>query len=519
MSDSTPTAAEGLPADAELKTIDGHTIDDLLKIISEHGGDVDTIRLAFDYARDAHGTQKRKSGDYYIVHPLAAAIRLAELGMDEQTIAAALLHDVPEDTDRTLSDVRNEFGNEVGFLVEGITKLGQLKYRGIDRYVENLRRMFVAMAKDARVILIKFADRINNLRTLQALPPEKRRRIALESLEIHAPIANRLGMGEMKGMLEDLSFPYVYPEEYKWMEKKIIPQFEQKIRFLDDFQEYVEKEFDERNVDYISIHGRSKHLYSLYKKLLRNNRDLGKIYDLVALRILVDSVGKCYETLGVIHEICKPLKGRIKDYIAQPKPNGYQSLHTTVFSPKQFATSDVHGQIVEIQIRTAEMHDEAEYGIASHWRYKEHGSQSEISDYGINWMQQLLDEHPDVEDKTQLLDSMKIDIFQNFIFVFTPCGDVIELPEDATPVDFAYKIHTDLGNKCSGVKINDQIASLNTTLKSGDVVEIFSNPHRSDPSPDWLSFVKTNTARQHIRASVHKKHKKLLGQTSADSSN
>ncbi|PIW36384.1 MAG: hypothetical protein COW24_05670 [Candidatus Kerfeldbacteria bacterium CG15_BIG_FIL_POST_REV_8_21_14_020_45_12] len=499
-----------VPPETDLTTIDGETISDLLKIVEQRNGDVDLIRLAFDYARKAHGLQRRKSGDYYIVHPLAAALHLAKLGMDEQTLAAALLHDVPEDTEYTLSDVQSEFGEEIAFLVEGVTKLGQLKYRGIDRYVENLRRMFVSMAQDARVILIKFADRINNLRTLDALPPEKRRRIALESLEIYAPIANRLGMGEMKGDLEDLSFPFVYPEEYQWMKRKIVPQFEEKIAFLSGFQEWVETEFHERGIDYVSIDGRSKHLYSLYKKLLQNSRDLSKIHDLVALRIIVDSVGKCYETLGVIHEICKPLKGRIKDYIAQPKPNGYQSLHTTVFSPKQFAASDVHGQIVEIQIRTPEMHDEAEYGIAAHWRYKERQVSRDRADYRINWMQQLLDEHPDADDKSQLLETMKIDIFQNFIFVFTPRGDVIELPEDSTPVDFAFRIHTDLGNKCSGVKINDQIGSLNTTLKSGDVVEIFLNPHKTEPSPDWLSFVKTNTARQRIRQSMQKKNKRLF---------
>lgn len=496
-------------------SLDGRTINDVIAIIKQQHpeSDTDIVQHAFEYARDAHGDQKRKSGDLYITHPLSTALTLAELGMDVPTIAAGLLHDVPEDTERTLDDVKKEFGEEIAFLVEGITKLGQLKYRGIDRYVENLRRMFVAMAQDVRVIVIKFADRIHNLRTLESLPPEKRRRIALESLEIYAPIANRLSMGQMKGDLEDLSFPFVYPEEYKWMVKKMIPQFREKEKFINEFSAFITDAFKKRGIHVVSIDGRMKHLYSLYQKLLKNNRDIAKIYDLVALRVIVNSVSQCYEVLGVIHEICKPLKGRIKDYIAQPKPNGYQSLHTTVFSPTQFATNDIHGEIVEIQIRTPEMHDEAEFGIAAHWKYKEQkGNRDEKFDSTLNWMQHIVDTQSSITDEAQLLETLKIDFFQNLIFVFTPRGDVIELPEDATPIDFAYKIHTDLGNKCAGVKINDQIGSLDTKLKSGDVVEIFSDPHRTGPSADWLNFVKTNTARHHVRAHINKKNQKLLTQ-------
>ncbi len=505
---------------AEITANDGRSIDDLIEIVQKNReeSDAEMIRRAFEFAKKAHGTGTRKSGDLYIVHPLGTALRLAELGLDDHTVTAGLLHDVPEDTDLELADVKKEFGKEVARLVEGITKLGQLKYRGIDRYVENLRRMFVAMANDVRVILIKFCDRIDNLETLQALPPEKRRRIALESLEIYAPIANRLGMGEIKGQLEDLSFPYVYPEEFQWMTRKVVPRFKEKEEFIKKFQQYVEKDFAERNIEFVSVHGRAKHLYSLYQKLIRYNRDISQIYDLVALRIIVDSVAKCYEALGVIHEICKPLKGRIKDYIAQPKPNGYQSLHTTVFAPQPLLKKgdEVHGEIIEIQIRTTAMHAEAEYGIAAHWKYKEEDRSKEKIDRVMDWMQEIVDVQKGISDTRQLLETLKIDFFQNYIFVFTPRGDIIELPEDSTPVDFAFKIHTDLGNQCTGAKVNDSIASLDTRLKSGDVVEIFTDPHRKGPSADWLEFVKTNTARSHIRSYINKKRRSLLKKTGFD---
>jgi GTP pyrophosphokinase len=501
--------------DDEIRSIHNQTLDDLLRIVSENNAqaDTDVIRLAFDFAREAHGEQRRKSGALYIVHPLGTAIALAELGLDESTIAAGLLHDVPEDTERTLDDVRKEFGDEIGFLVEGITKLGKLKYRGMDRYIENLRRMFVAMAQDVRVILIKFADRMDNLETLLALPPEKRRRIALESLEIYAPIANRLGMGAVKGRLEDLAFPFVYPEEYQWMTKKVVPQFKAKEAFVNQFSEFIKQELEKEGIAVLSIHGRSKHLYSLYQKLLRHQRDLSKIHDLVALRIIVKDVGNCYAALGIVHKLCKPLKGRIKDYIAQPKPNGYQSLHTTIFSPRTFSQDDIHTEIVEIQIRTPDMHAEAEYGIAAHWKYKESEGGPEQMQRKLDWMKQLAEFQHSVQDEAQLLETLKIDFFQNHIFVFTPRGDVIELPEDATPVDFAYKIHTSLGNTGSAAGVIDHMASLDTRLKNGDVVEITTNPHRKGPSADWLKFVKTNSARHHIRNYMNRKNQKLLHTT------
>lgn len=458
--------------------------------------DFELLERAYDFAEHAHEGQLRKSGDPYFEHPKATAYRLASFRMDDKTIAAGLLHDVPEDTEYTLKDVKKEFGSEVETLVEGVTKLGKLKYRGIQRYVENLRRMFVAMAQDIRVIVIKFADRMHNLETLSALPPDKQRRVALESLEIYAPIANRLGMGDVKGQLEDLAFPYVYPEEYIWLMKKIELERRQREKIVTKLREVVEKALDEHHVPYISVHGRAKHLYSLYKKLLRHNRDLTKIYDLVALRVVVPDVSRCYETLGIIHKICPPLKGRIKDYVAQPKPNGYQSLHTTVFTPD--------GDIAEVQIRTPDMHEEAEYGIASHWHYKELDKLT-VPREKLGWVQQLAKLQKEIKDEGQYLESLKIDLFQARIFVFTPRGDVIDLPEDATPIDFAYHIHTDIGHKCSGAKVNDQMVPLETTLKSGDVVEILIEKNRKLPNPDWLNIVKTQSAKRHIMYKLNKK--------------
>lgn len=457
--------------------------------------DLALIELAYDFSKKAHGNQLRKSGALYFDHPQATAYKLATFRMDDETIAAGLLHDVPEDTEYDLKDIKKEFGSEIAFLVEGVTKLGRLKYRGMQRYVENLRRMFVAMAKDIRVIVIKFADRMHNLETLSFLPQDKQRRIALESLEIYAPIADRLGMGEVKGQLEDLSFPYVYPEEYDWLMKKIEAARHEKEKTVERLQGDVERLLQEYHVPFISVHGRAKHTYSLYRKLLRHNRDLSQIYDLVALRVVVADVSHCYATLGLIHKICPPLKGRIKDYVAQAKPNGYRSLHTTVFAP--------NGEIAEIQIRTPEMHEEAEYGIAAHWHYKETGN-FEVPKEKYAWVEQLAKLQKEINDDEQYLESLKIDIFQARIFVFTPRGDVIDLPEDATPIDFAYHIHTEIGHKCTGAKVNEQIVPLDTRLKSGDVVEILVDKNRKAPNADWLHFVKTHSAKRHILNKLNK---------------
>ena len=461
--------------------------------------DTELIQLAFDYAKEAHEEHKRKSGEDYIQHPLETAYFLAKLKMDDTTIAAALLHDVPEDTEKTLEEVQKNFGKEIASLVEGITKLGKVKYRGMERYIENLRKMFVAMAADCRVILIKFADRIHNLKTLEFLPEDKRKRIALETIEIYAPIANRLGMGEIKGQLEDLAFPHILPEEHQWLMEVIKEHHKEREKYINKLIKITKKYLDKKGISSISVHGRAKHYYSLYKKLLLHDKDISKIHDLIALRVIVNDIKECYNVLGLLHDHWKPLKGRIKDYIAQPKPNGYRSLHTTVFCEK--------GKIVEFQIKTRQMHEEAEYGVAAHWHYDESGKPNnpqKILKDKIDWLNQLIKLQKEVKDERQYLESIKLDIFQDHIFVFTPKGDVIDLPEEATPIDFAYHIHSDIGNRCVGVKINEKMVSLETRLKSGDVVEIITDKNRKGPSADWLEFAKTHAAKSKIKTFLSK---------------
>ncbi|MEK9152960.1 MAG: RelA/SpoT family protein, partial [Patescibacteria group bacterium] len=453
-------------------------------------------RLAFDYARDAHDGQKRMSGDPYIIHPLRTAELLADMKLPTSIIIAGLLHDVPEDTAVTLEDIRRDFGPDIASMIAGITKLGKIKYRGLERYIENLRKMFVAMASDLRVILIKFADRINNLETLDALPPEKRTRIAVESLEIYAPIANRLGMGDIKSRLEDLAFKHVLPREYARVSELSTRTVKIKQNYIDGIAKMLAADLRAADIPYLALTGRAKHLYSLYRKLQKYENDITKIHDLIALRVIVPNLGDCYATLGIIHQRWKPLKGRIKDYIAQPKPNGYRSLHTTVFCED--------GEIVEFQIRTQEMHDLAERGIAAHWHYDEDGKRvTTAMKKELSWVKDLADLQRDLEDSEKYLEdleSLKIDVFQNRIFVFTPQGDVIDLPEGATPVDFAYAIHTHVGDKCVGARINDKIVSLDTKLSSGDYCDIITDKNRKGPSADWLTFVKTHHARSQIRS-------------------
>ncbi len=468
------------------------TIDTLIKIVKEYApkADTDIIRLAYDFAKDAHEGQFRKSGEPYIIHPLAAAHILAKMHIDPIIVTATLLHDVPEDTEVTLEEVEQNFGSEIANLVEGITKLGKLKYRGVERYIENLRKMFVAMAEDIRVMIIKFADRIHNLQTLESLPAPKRYRIALESLEIYAPIANRLGMAEMKGELEDLSFKYVYPKEYKRVTKLMDEKIKGKEVYVQEAVEKAKKELKAAGIKTLSVYGRNKRLYSFYRKLLRKENDIAKIYDLVAIRVILPNVADCYAALGILHKTWRPVKGRIKDYISQPKPNGYQSLHTTIF--------DDHGELIEFQIRTEEMHEEAEYGVAAHWHYDESGSR--LPGRQIRWVKELAEIQKDMLTKLSDLEEIKVDFLQTRIFVFTPKGDVIDLPENATPVDFAYHIHTDIGNKCNGAIVNDKMVRLDSPLKSGDVVDIIVDKNRKGPNQDWLNFVKTHTAKYHIKA-------------------
>lgn len=471
--------------------------EDLERVIRRQYPNTDSgeIQRAFNFAARAHGERKRHSGEPYIVHPTATAIVLANMRMTFPVVTAGLLHDVLEDTPTSEETIRKEFGADVAHMVVGVTKLGTLKYRGIERYAENLRKMFLAMAADIRIVFIKFADRLHNLSTLEHVAEGKRGRIALESLEIYAPIANRLGMGAIRGDLEDMSFRYVAPKEYQWVTELIRERIPEREKYLERVKKIHERDLVETGVTAQSLHGRTKHVYSLYKKLLAHGKDISKIYDLVALRVIVPTVADCYASLGVLHQRWKPLKGRIKDYIAQPKPNGYQSLHTTVFCED--------GECVEFQFRTPEMHETSEFGVAAHWQYTEAGKKSKPTEAKqLGWLKELARIQQELKNPDEFmkhLESLKVDIFQNRIFVFTPQGDVIDLPEKATPVDFAYAVHTDVGNRCAGVKVNEQMISLDTELKSGDLVEIVIDKNRKGPSPDWLKFVKTRNAREKIK--------------------
>jgi GTP diphosphokinase / guanosine-3',5'-bis(diphosphate) 3'-diphosphatase len=480
------------------------TLDDLIRTVKEVRPDADVALLerAFAFADSAHKGQLRMSGEPYIIHPVHTAINLASMHVPDNMIAAGLLHDVAEDTPITLEQIQDEFGEDIASMVNGICKVGKIKYRGVERYIENLRKMFMAMASDVRVIIIKFADRLHNLESLECIPQKKAYRIALESLEIYAPIANRLGMGDIKGKLEDAAFRWVLPKEHIWVKEIAGESMQLKQPQIEKVIDQTKEELVQTSIPYVSVHGRQKHLYSLYRKLLKYNRDITKIYDLTAIRCIMPSTADCYAALGVIHSRWTPLKGRIKDYISQPKPNGYQSLHTTVFYDR--------GAIVEFQFRTKEMHDLAEFGIAAHWAYDEHKMmqvgqeriKEMIDENQLDWMNQIANVQAEIDNPKSFLESleeMKLDAFNDHIFVYTPKGDVIDLPEDSTPIDFAYKIHTDVGNTCVAAKVNDAIHPLDQALKSGDIVEIRTDKSRKSPNPDWLKFAKTRHARSKIR--------------------
>jgi len=453
--------------------------------------DLKLIRDAYDFASVAHKDQRRHSGEPFITHPLAVAEILAELELDLVTIAAGLLHDVVEDTPISIDTVREIFGEEIALLVDGVTKLSRLEYKTKEeQQAETLRKMFLAMAKDIRVILIKLADRLHNMRTLKHCPVDKQKDIARETLEIYAPLAHRLGIFRLKWELEDLALRYQEPEVYYELVKSISKKRQEREEYIQRVAAILREKLQESGIE-ADIQGRPKHFYSIYNKMKKQQKELSEIYDLIALRVIVDTVKDCYAVLGIIHALWRPIPGRFKDYIAMPKPNMYQSLHTTVLGPE--------GEPFEVQIRTWEMHRTAEYGIAAHWRYKEgYTSSDKEFEQKLTWLRQILDWQRELRDPREFMESLKIDLFSDRVYVFTPKGDVVELPAGSVPIDFAYRVHTDIGHQCVGAKVNGRIVPLDYQLKTGDIVEILTQKG-SGPSRDWLKIVKTSQAKNRIR--------------------
>lgn len=454
--------------------------------------DIELIKKAYKFAESAHTSQqKRLSGEDYFVHPYNVALILADLHVDVQTIAAGLLHDVVEDTGITYEEIKKEFGEEVAYMVDGVTKLSKVKYRTQEeRQAESLRKMIIAMSKDIRVVIIKLADRLHNIRTLEYMPKEKQNQKAMETTEIYAPIANRLGIASIKWELEDLSLKYIDPLAYEDLNEKIQEKSEKRRDFINDIIAKMSQKLKESNIN-SEIKGRPKSLYSIYKKMYFKNKTFEQIYDLIAIRIIVDSIKDCYGSLGIVHTLWKPVPGRFKDYIAMPKPNMYQSLHTTVIGPD--------GQPFEIQIRTLDMHQTAEYGIAAHWKYKEGIDEDTNYEEKLNWLRQMLEWQQETNDPKEFMEAIKIDLYSDEVFVFTPKGEVVSLPTGSTPVDFAYRVHSAVGNKCVGAKINSRIVPLDTKLKTGDQIEILTSQASIGPSRDWLKIVKSNEAKSKIR--------------------
>lgn len=459
----------------------------------------DDVTKAYNLAEEAHKDQRRVSGEPYILHPLAVAQILADMKIDTTTITASLLHDVVEDTSYTLEDIKKMFGKEVAFLVDGVTKLSRLNYRTKeDQQLNSMRKMFLAMAKDVRVVVIKLADRLHNMRTLRYMRSDKQKRIAQETLEIFAPLAHRLGIFNIKWELEDLSFRYLEPDKYYDLVDQMKQKRHVREEIVNEAIDVLKKALDEAHI-HCEINGRPKHFYSIYKKMKKDNRDLSQVYDLFAIRVIVDDVKDCYGVLGIVHSLWKPLPYRFKDYIAMPKPNNYQSLHTTVI--------ETRGQPVEIQIRTWEMHRIAEYGVAAHWRYKE-GNQTankDAFDEKMGWLRNLL-EWQDTSNPKEFVNALKLDAFSDEVFVFSPRGDVIDLPQGSIPIDFAYRIHTDVGHRCVGAKINGKIVPLDYKLKNGDIVEIITSKV-GKPSLDWLNIVGSSESRSKIRSWFKKENR------------
>jgi len=453
--------------------------------------DLEVLSRAYRISAAAHQGQKRLSGDDFVSHSVAVATILAEQQMDTTTIAAALLHDVVEDSDVTLEHLRRDFGNEVAELVDGLTKIRALNFRSTaEEQAENYRKLLMSVARDARVIIIKLADRLHNMRTLDPLPPEKRKRIALETRELYAPLAHRFGMAGVKAELEDLSFRYLEPDDYKQLARHVKSRRVERERTIERMRAPLADELRRAGIVGWEIVGRPKNLWSIFKKMKKRGKPFEEIYDLLAVRVLVNSITDCYHVLGIIHHTWTPLQERIKDYIASPKSNGYQSLHTTVFGPA--------GQLYEIQIRTRDMHRTAEYGIAAHWLYKENGKSADELDHHLSWFRQLIELQQDAHTPEEFLEFLKIDLYQDEIFVFTPRGDVKRLPKGATPIDFAFMVHTEVGQHCNGARVNGRIAPLHRPLRNGDTIEVLTSA-QAKPSRDWLAHVQTGRARQKIR--------------------
>ncbi|MBF0985941.1 MAG: bifunctional (p)ppGpp synthetase/guanosine-3',5'-bis(diphosphate) 3'-pyrophosphohydrolase [Clostridiales bacterium] len=485
------------------------TIEDVIKQAKMHNRKSDSklIMRAYKYALENHGDQKRKSGEPYIIHPIQVAYTLAELGLDDATICAALMHDLAEDTAVTLNDISSEFSPEIAEMVNGVTKLAKIKYVSAEeQQVENYRKMFLAMGKDIRVILIKLADRLHNIRTLKFLKRDRQIAIAQETIDLYAPLANRLGVFSMKWELEDQAFKYLYPEEYREIVEGIAKKREERLKFIDQIVDEIKINLKKEKI-VCEITGRAKHLYSIYRKMKRDNKTLDQIYDLFALRILVNSVKDCYAALGVVHELYTPMPGRFKDYIAVPKPNMYQSLHTTLLGP--------NGTPFEVQIRTYNMHRIAEFGIAAHWAYKEqsflHGKKENVTvkEDKLAWLRESLEWQKDMQNPDEFMSTLKTELVEDSVYVFTPKGQIKTLPKGSTPIDFAYSIHADIGNKMVGAKINSKMMPIITPLHNGDIVDIMTNDNSKGPSRDWLKFVKSSSAKTKIQQWFKKNERDL----------
>ena len=474
-------------------------LDKILSISPKYNTEL--IGKAFYIAQELHDGQLRKSGEPYFIHPVNVAYILAEMGMDDATIVGGLLHDVVEDTDYTREQLVSDFNEEIALLVDGVTKLGTIKFESKEEIqAENFRKMFLAMSKDIRVLIIKLADRLHNMRTMGFMKPEKIVEKCNETLDIYAPLASRLGIFKVKFELEDLALKYLHPEEFQELKQKVNKRKEEREETINTVIGEIKDSLDDMNLHY-DIYGRAKHYYSIYKKMKLQNKQIDEIFDLIAVRIIVDNVKDCYAVLGIVHTMWKPIPGRFKDYIAMPKPNMYQSLHTTVIGD--------NGEPFEIQIRTYEMHQFAEYGIAAHWKYKEGDTSGKSSndDIKLAWLRQSLEWQQDLNDPKDFLETMKMDLFASQVFVFTPRGDVIELPAGSTPLDFAFKIHSAIGCKCVGAKVNGKMVTIDYTLQNGDIVEIVTSANSAGPSVDWLKIAKSSNARNKIRGWLKKESK------------